>query len=223
MSNDIHKNFELFVYIVNHNDGSRVMKLAKKCGVQGTTAFLGHGTIDSSLLDFLGLNDVRKELVMMVTEKEIGTLAMDEIKRNLKLEKQGRGIAFSLNVTRMVGTRGDFTENHNENRGEKNMYEAIFVIVDKGRGELVIDAAKKAGSRGATLINARGSGIHERSKLFTMDIEPEKEIILILSERDATEKIIDTVAEETEISKPGNGILFTCDLTRTMGLYKTKE
>lgn len=223
MSNEIHKNFELFIYIVNQNDGSRVMKLAKKCGVRGTTAFLGHGTIDSTLLDFLGLNDIRKELVMMVTEKEIGTMVMEEISRSLKLEKQGRGIAFTINVTRMVGTRGDFTENHNENRGEKNMYEAIFVIVDKGRGEFVIDAAKKAGSKGATLINARGSGIHERSKLFAMDIEPEKEIILILSERDATDKIIDTVSRETEISEPGNGILFTCDVTRTMGLYNSKD
>ncbi len=223
MNNDNHKNFELFVYIVNYDDGSRVMKLAKKCGVLGTTAFLGHGTIDSSLLDFLGLNDIRKELVVMVTEKETGTLAMEEISRSLKLEKQGRGIAFTLNVTRMVGTRGDFTENHKDNRGEKNMYEAIFVIVDKGRGEFVIDAAKKAGSTGATLISARGSGIHERSRLFSMDIEPEKEIILILSENTSTEKIIASVAEETQISEPGNGILFTCDVTRTLGLYQSKE
>lgn len=223
MNNDILKDFELFVYIVNQDDGPRVMKTAKKCGVRGATAFLGHGTIDSGLLDFLGLNDIRKELVMMVTEKETGTIAMEEISRSLKLEKQGRGIAFTMNVTRMVGTRGDFTENHIENRGEMNMYEAIFVIVDKGRGEFVIDAAKKAGSKGATLINARGSGIHERSRLFAMDIEPEKEIILILSESDATEKIIDSIAEETKITEPGNGILFTCDVTRTMGLYKSIE
>lgn len=223
MSNEFHNNFELFIYIVNQNDGSRVMKLAKKCGVRGTTAFLGHGTIDSSLLDFLGLNDIRKELIMMVTEKETGTMAMEEISRSLKLEKQGRGIAFTMNVTRMVGTRGDFAEKKNDRRGEKNMYEAIFVIVDKGRGEFVIDAAKKAGSKGATLINARGSGIHERSKLFAMDIEPEKEIILILSESDEVERIIDSVAEETQISEPGNGILFTCDVTRTMGLYNRKD
>ncbi|MFH5834697.1 P-II family nitrogen regulator [Proteiniclasticum sp. C24MP] len=212
-------NLEVFIYIVNHNDGSRVMKQAKKHGVRGTTAFLGHGTIESALLDFLGLNDVRKELILMVTDEVTGQHAMKGISKDLRLDKPGKGIAFSLNVTRFLGSRGYSRE---ENRGEKEMYEAIFVIVDKGKGEFVIDAAKKAGSKGATLINARGSGIHETSTLFAMEIEPEKEIILILSESSGTEKIIEAVSTECEIEKPGNGILFTCDVKRTLGLYQGK-
>ena len=213
-------NLELFVYIVNYNDGSRVMKLAKKHGVRGATAFLGHGTIESALLDFLGLNDVRKELVLMVTDSVTGIQAMEGINKSLKLEKQGRGIGFAFNVTRLIGSRGYIKELINEKRGEKSMYEAIFVIVDKGKGEFVIDAAKRAGSKGATLINARGSGIHETSKLFSMEIEPEKEIILVLSESTGVEQIIDVISTECQLEKPGNGILFTCDVTRTAGLYK---
>lgn len=218
----INSNLEVFIYIVNHNDGSRVMKQAKKHGVRGTTAFLGHGTIESALLDFLGLNDVRKELILMVTDETTGMNAMNGISRDLKLHRPGKGIAFALNVTRFLGSRGYTRELIREKRGEKEMYEAIFVIVDKGKGEYVIDAAKKAGSRGATLINARGSGIHETSTLFAMEIEPEKEIILILSESSGTEKIIDAVSTECEIEKPGSGILFTCDVTRTLGLYQGK-
>lgn len=215
-------NLELFVYIVNHNDGSRVMKQGKKHGVRGTTAFLGHGTIESALLDFLGLNDVRKELILMVTDRETGLKAMEGISKDLRLDKPGKGIAFALNVTRLVGSRGYIREQITEKRGEKDMYEAIFVIVDKGKGEFVIDAAKKAGSKGATLINARGSGIHETSKLFSMEVEPEKEIILVLSESTGVEKIIDAVSTECKIEEPGNGILFTCDVTRTLGLYEGK-
>lgn len=215
-------NLEAFIYIVNHNDGTRVMKQAKKHGVRGTTAFLGHGTIESALLDFLGLNDVRKELILMVTDEVTGQHAMKGIHKDLRLDKPGRGIAFAIRVTRLIGSRGYIREESRENRGESKMHEAIFVIVDKGKGEFVIDAAKKAGSRGATLINARGSGIHETSTLFAMEIEPEKEIILILSEASDTEKIIDAVSTECEIEKPGSGILFTCDVTRTLGLYQGK-
>ena len=34
-------------------------------------------------------------------------------------------------------------------------YEVIFTVVEKGLGQEVVDAATKAGSTGATIINAR--------------------------------------------------------------------
>ncbi len=213
----------LSVFIVNNHDGVRVSKLAKKNGVKGTTAFLGHGTIDSNLLDFLGLNDVRKELVLMVSDEETSELAMEAISKNLKLQKPGRGIAFVLDVTRIMGIR-DLKDTLHKREERKNiMHEAIFVIVDKGEGENIIESAKKAGSQGATLINARGSGIHEKGKLFGMDIEPEKEIILILSESAKTEGIIAKVSQDNHLEEPGRGILFTVDVSRTLGLFQSKD
>ena len=35
------------------------------------------------------------------------------------------------------------------------MYKAIFTVVDRGKGENVMDAAKSAGARGGTIINAK--------------------------------------------------------------------
>lgn len=213
----------LSIYIVNNRDGVRVSRIAKKNGVKGTTAFLGHGTIDSNLLDFLGLNDVRKELVLMVADEEITDIAMEAVSKNLKLERSGRGIAFALEVTRVIGIRDLKNKTQIREERENIMHEAIFVIVDKGEGENVIESAKKAGSQGATLINARGSGIHEQAKLFGMDIEPEKEIILLLSDSHKTEEIIEKVSTEINIDEPGKGILFTVDVSRTLGLFQPKE
>lgn len=81
-------------------------------------------------------------------------------------------------------------------------------MVDKGRAEDVIDAAAAAGSQGGTIINARGSGIHETSKLFSMEIEPEKEIVLILAEKQLTEPIVNSIREKMNIEEPGNGVIF---------------
>lgn len=213
----------LSIYIVNNHDGVRVSKLAKKSGVMGTTAFLGHGTIDSDLLDFLGLNDVHKELVLMVSDEKTADEAMEAISSSLKLEKPGRGIAFAFEVTRILGERKLKDLIHKREERKNTMHEAIFVIVDKGEGENIIESAKKAGSQGATLINARGSGIHEKAKLFGMVIEPEKEIILLLSKTDQTEKIIEQVSKDNNLDEPGQGILFTVDATRTLGLFEPKE
>ena len=99
-------------------------------------------------------------------------------------------------------------------------YQAITVIVDKGKAEEVVDAAAKAGSKGATIINARGSGIHETSRLFAMDIEPEKEIVLILSQNEKVEDIVESIRQEMQIDVPGNGIIYVQPVNRTYGLVK---
>lgn len=213
----------LSIYIVNNHDGVRVSKLAQKSGVMGTTAFLGHGTIDSNLLDFLGLNDVRKELVLMVSDEKTADDAMAAISKSLKLEKPGKGIAFAFEVTRILGERKLRDLVHRREERKNTMHEAIFVIVDKGEGENIIESAKKAGSQGATLINARGSGIHEKAKLFGMVIEPEKEIILLLAQSDKTEEIIEKVSKDNNLEEPGRGILFTVDVSRALGLFEPKD
>ncbi len=61
------------------------------------------------------------------------------------------------------------------NGGAKNtMYDAIFVVVDKGKAEFVVEAANEAGAKGGTIIHARGAGEYEIEKIFSMEIEPEK-------------------------------------------------
>jgi nitrogen regulatory protein PII len=41
-----------------------------------------------------------------------------------------------------------------------------------------------------------------------MDIEPEKEIVMILSEKDSTEAIVASIRKKLKIDEPGNGIIF---------------
>ena len=100
------------------------------------------------------------------------------------------------------------------------MYQLIITIVSKGKAEDVIEAATEAGSKGGTIINARGSGTHETSKIFHMDIEPEKEVVMILSKENVTEKIVSSIRKKLEIDLPGKGILFVQDVNQTYGIYE---
>ena len=98
------------------------------------------------------------------------------------------------------------------------MYQAIYTIVDRGRAQAVIEAAERVGSRGGTVINARGSGIHETSKLFSMEIEPEKEIVLIVAQTQKTSDIVSAIREELGIDEAGKGIVFVQDVSEAFGL-----
>ena len=103
------------------------------------------------------------------------------------------------------------------------MYQLITIIGDKGVAEDVVEIASKAGSTGGTIINGRGLGVHETSQWFSMNIEPEKEIVLIISKTNLVENIVNTISKELKIDEPGNGIIFTQDIDRTFGLFVDED
>ncbi|ABR49322.1 nitrogen regulatory protein P-II [Alkaliphilus metalliredigens QYMF] len=211
---------ELLCLIVSRGLGSKVIKCAKQNGITGGTIFLGKGTIRNPILEFLDLAEARKEIVLMVAEQTIAYAGLEALNKKFNFNKPNHGIAFSTSVLNIFGAKNLTSNDTKESRGVENpMYNIIFVIVDRGNAESVVEAAKKAGSRGATIVNARGSGIHETSKLFAMEIEPEKEIVLIISENHLTESISSSIRDELQIDEPGNGIIFIQDVNKTYGLY----
>jgi len=213
--------FELVCVIVDFGKGSKIMQTAKKHGISGGTVLLGKGTVKNRLLELLALNDVRKEIVIMVSDKKTVNVAIEQLDHKFKFSKPNHGIVFTTSVGGIIGARSWKIDSNIEGRGEEEgMYHAITVIVEKGNAEQVIDAATEAGSKGGTIINARGSGIHETSKLFSMEIEPEKEMVLILSKRDSTDAIVSSIRKKIKIDEPGNGIIFIQDVNRTFGLYE---
>lgn len=216
------KNLEAFYVIVNFGLGSKIIKAAKQNGILGATVFLGKGTAKSHLLELLGLSVVKKEIVLMVSEKTIVYDVLEKLNRKFNLDKPNHGIAFSIPIAGIFGVRcygNNIIEAGEESRGvEDSMYKAICVIVDRGKAEDAVDAATNAGARGGTIINARGSGIHETHTLFSMQIEPEKEMVMILSENDLVDSIVSSIRQKLRIDEPGNGIIFIQDVSKAYGL-----
>lgn len=212
---------DLGIVIVEKDKGSRVLQLAREKGVPGGTIFLGVGTAKRGIMDYFGLNDKKKDLVMMIADGLSLKSALEHIYDSLEFEKPNHGIAYVTDVTNVVGSSTYAVDPESLKKGgEDSMYNAIYTIVERGLGDDVIDAAQKAGSMGGTIIQARGSGIHERQKVFNMTIEPEKEIVLILSQNDITNQIVDSIKNELKIDEPGKGIIFVTDVKETYGIRK---
>lgn len=215
------KNIVMIYAIVNRDTGSKVLHIAKNCGLTGGTVFLGRGTIKNPLLEALALNDTRKEVVLLIGEESIGTEFLDKLSTELKFHKHNHGIAIMIDVDYVCGSQHlSCSSLKNPGGKEITMYQSVYVIVDKGKGETAVDAATKAGAKGATIISARGSGIHETSKLFNMEIEPEKEIVMIIIKSEIAEQVVSSIRNELDINKPGNGIMFIQNVRQVYGLYE---
>ena len=212
--------YEMICCVVNSGQGSKALKIAKNNGVKGGTIFFGSGTVRNKLLEFLDLDDVKKEIVLMVTDRETAQAAASALDSGMSFRKPNHGIAFTVPVSSMFGSKSCENNIFTEDRMVANsMYSAIFTVMYRGCGQNVVDASKEAGARGATIISARGSGIHETEMLFAMQIEPEKDIVLILAKNDICADIIASIRAKLDIDSPGAGIVFTLGLSDTYGLY----
>lgn len=214
------QNIELICIVVNLGQGSNVVQAAKHYGITGGTIVLGSGTVNNRIFDYIGLSDVHKEIIFMVADKEVAYDALEKINAQFTFYRPNHGIAFTTSVFAAVGTKCLKCLLTEERGVVSPMYHVINVIVEKGKAEDVIDAATAAGSKGGTIINARGSGIHETRKLFAMDIEPEREIVMILSECEKTDDIVASIRDHLKLDEPGNGIIYIQDVNKTYGIYK---
>ncbi|TCK93319.1 nitrogen regulatory protein P-II family [Natranaerovirga hydrolytica] len=213
--------YDLNIFIVKMGMGSKVLSQAKKSGLTGGTVIIGKGTIKNPILKFLELAENHKEIVLILGPQEKSIEFIEKASKHFNFIKPNNGIAFSMSVISIVGAKNSIGDKENicESKGD-NMHNSIFAIVERGTAQKVVDAANEAGARGGTIINARGSGIHETSKIFSIDIEPEKEIVLILVENEITDKVCDRIREKTEIDKAGKGILFVQNVNKAYGLFK---
>lgn len=100
---------------------------------------------------------------------------------------------------------------------QESQFSLVVTIVKKGWGDKVVNASRKAGAKGGTIIYGRGTGVHENKSLLGLLIGPEKEIVLTIVEADMADPIIDAIKSSIGINEPGCGIGFVVPLTSIFG------
>lgn len=99
----------------------------------------------------------------------------------------------------------------------------IVTVVERGKADKIVDAAKKAGAGGATIFYGRGTGEYEVKKFLKIQVEASKEVIIILSEKEKYKVIKQTIVDAGELKKPGTGIIFTLNVVDLIGLHHREE
>ncbi len=98
---------------------------------------------------------------------------------------------------------------------DRNM-KALFIIVNAGFGDDVVEIAHGAGASGATIINARGIGPVHKS-IMGIEVDTEKEMVLSLVDEDTAKKITMAIKEKAGLNSPANGICFIMPVEKMIG------
>ncbi|MCF8246152.1 MAG: P-II family nitrogen regulator [Saprospiraceae bacterium] len=82
----------------------------------------------------------------------------------------------------------------------------------------VVEAMKSAGATGATIIPARGTGIHEAKSFFGLSIEDRTDIVVFLVEEHVVENLMRVITLAGKFGEPGTGIAFVLPIDHVAGL-----
>ena len=97
-------------------------------------------------------------------------------------------------------------------------HQCIITVTKRGTGGEVVAAARRKGARGGTILTGRGSSVYESKKLFGSLVDPEKEIVLTLIEKEKVDAVLDEIRKSLDIDTPGKGIMFVVDVEEVRGL-----
>lgn len=97
-------------------------------------------------------------------------------------------------------------------------FKLILASVKPDYTDHVVDAGKKSGATGATIIPARGTGIREAKSFFGLTLESQTDIIMFLLGEHSVEPVLEAIRVAGEFHKPGTGIAFVMPVEQVIGL-----
>ncbi|NLM27282.1 MAG: P-II family nitrogen regulator [Clostridiaceae bacterium] len=222
-------NIRMLTLILSENQSHKCARLAKEQGIKGGIVIIGRGTVSSTILNMLGIKNQKKEIVKLLIKKENAKEILDCFDETLQLKKPGHGIAYVTPVICAAGLPEQETD-HDKNASKtvqqtegENMFKKLTVIVDRGMANDVMDIARNAGVRGGTILHGRGVGAEIETNLFGVEIEPEKELVIILTPNELVDKVVSALTEELNLDEPGKGILFIEPVEDTRGLIELSD
>lgn len=104
-------------------------------------------------------------------------------------------------------------------------FKLIIAFVDDDKTDLVLQTARESGAKGATVINnARGEGMKQSKTFFGLNLEAQRDVLLLLVEEHISRHILEKIASVAQFdNKPGTGIAFQIDVEDAIGVMHQVE
>lgn len=99
-----------------------------------------------------------------------------------------------------------------------NSLKIVFTMVEPNAVNPVLDAFTAEGIIGWTVMKARGKGAQSDRKLLGRQIEPEKEVIVTITDETTALKAQQAAEEAAQLNKPGKGLSVVVDVENAVGL-----
>jgi nitrogen regulatory protein PII len=220
---------DILITIIDRALMEAYVEISSDHGVPISLAALGHGTATDEMLDYLGLESSEKAVLFEIISYPRARAMIRDIKKKMYIDIPGNGIILTVPVRSIAGSNvlQLIAEEHEMEGGEKAMkereYELIICITNEGHTDLVMDAARKAGAGGGTVIHAKGAVGESARKFFGVSIAEEKEMVFIVAKESQKNAIMKSIIGEAGMHTDAHALVMSLPVTSIEGLRVLEE
>lgn len=215
----------MMVTITDRNRKKKFEEFYKKNEHMVFFTTLGRGTANSEMLDYFGLEESEKVVILSVVTEETWKKLRREMIVKMQIDVPGTGIAFIVPLSSIGGEKtlhfliqSEEFEREEESTLKDTEYELLVAIANQGCIDTVMDVARSVGAGGGTVIHAKGTGMETAEKFLGVSLAAEKEIILIVTRKKQKNVIMKAMMEQTGLGSKEKTIIFSLPVTSTVGL-----
>ena len=218
----------LVMSIIDRSKRDRQAAIYKSLGLKVALTMLGRGTATSEHLLLHGLTTTDKAVMATVADRETTRKLITQTKVIMFIDIPGNGIMLSVPIKSIGGaqTMATLTDKKPVDAEKPKMefaHELIYVILNEGHSDEVMDAARPAGAAGGTVISAKGTGFARMEKFSGMSIAEEKEVVLIVARADNKAAIMRAILEKAGPGTKAGAICFSLPVSQVAGLRRIED
>lgn len=194
-------------------------------------SLLAEGTASSEILDMLGLGITEKRLLISILSKKDADLMLKKLHLELSMNTVNSGIAFTVPLTsannlllRMITAHTTIQCDDKEGSGKEeekmvgNEFALIAAVVNRGFSGDVMVSARAAGAVGGTVIHSRQIMNEEMESFWGINMQEEKEVLLIISEVENKTNIMKAISEQYGMHSEAKGVVISMPIDSVMGI-----
>lgn len=213
----MNKRIMLLLSIVEIDKGKKLIEALKKLNIRLNFQTIGTGTAPTELMDIFGLGTNDKDVIISLgAESDINNM-MTNFGTTFTSHSKYGGLMIVINIaaaSRVLTEILNFENSKNTEEGTaimKNEHNnnLIIISVNEGFTEDVMEAARRAGATGGTVIKGRLTDIEQFTEFVNTEVDEEREILFILAPSKITKDIMERVNKDFGLTSPANGIIFS--------------
>ena len=102
-------------------------------------------------------------------------------------------------------------------------FSLLIAVSNQGYAEVVMDAAKKAGASGGTIIHAQGTGKKDAEKFLGISLASEKDMLFIVTPTTRKNAIMEAIMKGAGLETPAKAIVFSLPVTTVAGIRMPED
>lgn len=223
---------KLLISIVNHGDYFRLKEILDENSVSLSFSFAGTGTARSAVLDYLGIGETEKDVILSLIPESDEEAILREIRTKMSLYLVGRGISFTVPLTGISEIIANGLSSAAKEKtidgskimtSENRKYDLIIATMSPNYVDEAMTAARIAGAAGGTIIRARAVGNDKAEQFIGIQLTKEQEILIILTKHEGKLAIMQALTEKIGLKTDASGLVFSLPVDRTAGIAVAEE